>query len=41
MVKKLKLYDEPVKVMDLANTMIVQALPKHYPMVMENLSTHL
>jgi L-fucose isomerase-like protein len=32
----LKLYQEPIKAMDLANTMILNGLPHHYPMVMEN-----
>jgi L-fucose isomerase-like protein len=32
----LALYGEPVKVLDLVNTMLVRGLPHHYPMVMEN-----
>lgn len=40
-VNNLKLYNEPIKVMDLANTMIINGLPHHYPMVMENVSAYL
>jgi len=40
-VNDLKLYDEPIKVMDLANTMILNGLPHHYPMVMEDVSAYL
>ncbi|MDD5659265.1 MAG: hypothetical protein PHR39_04535 [Actinomycetota bacterium] len=40
-VNDLKLYNEPIKVMDLANTMILNGLPHHYPLVMENVSTYL
>ena len=35
-VSDLKLYDEPIEVLDLINTMLVQGLPHHYPMVLEN-----
>ena len=35
-VSNLKLYDEPIEVLDLINTMLVQGLPHHYPMVLEN-----
>jgi L-fucose isomerase-like protein len=35
-VKDLELFGEPVKVLDLVNTMLVRGLPHHYPMVMEN-----
>ena len=37
----LKLYREPIKVMDLANTMLLNGLPHHYPMVMENVDIYL
>ena len=37
----LKFYQEPIKVMDLANTMILNGLPHHYPMVMENIGIYL
>ena len=37
----LKLYKEPVKVIDLVNTMILNGLPHHYPMVMENVGSYL
>ncbi|MHB1346449.1 MAG: hypothetical protein ACYCXK_03055 [Candidatus Humimicrobiaceae bacterium] len=40
-VNDLKLYQEPIKVMDLANTMILNGLPHHYPMVMENVGSYL
>jgi len=40
-VGELKLYQEPVKVMDLANTMILNGLPHHYPIVMENAGIYL
>jgi len=40
-VNDLKLYNEPIKVMDLANTMILNGLPHHYPMVMEDVSVYL
>lgn len=40
-VNDLKLYNEPIKAMDLANTMILNGLPHHYPMVMENVSSYL
>ncbi|MCE5328928.1 hypothetical protein LLG07_01125 [bacterium] len=40
-VNDLKLYNEPIRVMDLANTMILNGLPHHYPMVMENVSSYL
>jgi L-fucose isomerase-like protein len=40
-VNDLKLYQDPVKVMDLANTMILNGLPHHYPMVMENVGTYI
>ena len=40
-VNDLKLYNEPIKVMDLANTMILNGLPHHYPMVMENVGIYL
>ena len=35
-VKDLRLYGEPVQVLDLVNTMLVHGLPHHYPMVLEN-----
>ena len=35
-VRDLKLYSEPIEVLDLINTMLVQGLPHHYPMVLEN-----
>jgi hypothetical protein len=35
-VTELKLYDEPIEVLDLINTILVQGLPHHYPMVLEN-----
>ena len=35
-VSDLKLYDEPIEVLDLINTMLVQGLPHHYPMVLKN-----
>lgn len=40
-VNDLKLYNEPIKAMDLANTMILNGLPHHYPLVMENVSAYL
>ncbi len=35
-VRDLKLYGEPIGVMDLINTMLVHGLPHHYPMVLED-----
>ena len=37
----LKLYDEPVAVLDLINTILMRVYAHHYPMVMENLSPYL
>jgi L-fucose isomerase-like protein len=37
-VRELKLYREPIKVVDLMNTMLVNGLPHHYPMVLEDVS---
>ena len=35
-VSDLKLYDKSIEVLDLINTMLVQGLPHHYPMVLQN-----
>lgn len=35
-VSDLRLYDKPIEVLDLVNTMLVHGLPHHYPMVLEN-----
>jgi hypothetical protein len=35
-VKDLRLYDNPVKVLDLVNTLLLNAYAHHYPMVMQN-----
>jgi L-fucose isomerase-like protein len=40
-VNNLKLYDEPIKAMDLANTLLVNGLPHHFPMVMQNVEPYL
>ena len=40
-VKNLMLYDEPVKVIDLMNTLLVKGLPHHYPMVMQNVGKYI
>ena len=37
----LKLYKEPVQVLDLMNTLIVQSWAHHYPMVMRDVGSHL
>ncbi|MGQ9616655.1 MAG: hypothetical protein ACUVWJ_09705 [Spirochaetota bacterium] len=40
-VKDLKFYDEPVKVLDLMNTFLVNGLPHHYPVVMKDVSAYI
>ncbi len=40
-VNGLKLYDRPVEAMDLVNTLIVNGLPHHFPMVMEEVGKYL
>ncbi len=37
----LKLYGEPVSVIDLMNTMLVNGLPHHYPMVLSNVGKYI
>ncbi len=40
-VKDLKLYGEPIKAWDLANTLLVNGLPHHFPMVMQHVGPYL
>lgn len=40
-VRGLKLYDESVEVLDLMNTMLVNGLPHHYPMVMMDVGKYI
>jgi L-fucose isomerase-like protein len=40
-VKDLRLYGEPVKVIDLMNTMLVNGLPHHYPMVLNDVGKYI
>jgi hypothetical protein len=40
-VKDLKLYREPVKVLDLMNTIMTRAWAHHYPMVLKDVSAPL
>ncbi len=40
-VNDLKLYNEPIKSMDLANTLLVNGLPHHFPMVMGHIGKYL
>ena len=40
-VNDLKLYGEPVKAWDLANTLLTNGLPHHFPMVMQNVGPYL
>jgi L-fucose isomerase-like protein len=40
-VSDLKFYDKPIEVLDLINTMLVQGLPHHYPMVLQNAGAYL
>ncbi len=39
-VKDLRLYDEPVAVVDLMNTLLVNGLPHHYPMVLKDVGKY-
>ncbi len=40
-VNDLKLYNEPIKTWDLANTLLTNGLPHHFPMVMKNVAPYL
>ena len=40
-INNLKLYGEPIKSMDLVNTMLVNGLPLHFPFVMGNVGKYL
>ena len=40
-VNDLKLYQDPIKTWDLANTFLVNGLPHHFPMVMKNIGPYL
>ncbi len=39
-VNDLKLYNEPIKTWDLANTMLTNGLPHHFPMVLRNVAPY-
>lgn len=40
-VKNIRLYDEPIEVLDLMNTFLVNGLPHHYPMVLKDVGKYL
>jgi len=40
-VKNLRLYDEPINVLDLMNTFLVIGLPHHYPMVLQDVGKYI
>jgi len=40
-VKNLRLYDEPINVLDLMNTFLVNGLPHHYPMVLQDVGKYI
>ncbi len=39
--KDLRLYDEPIKVLDLMNTILMRIYTHHYPMVMKNVGPYI
>jgi len=40
-VNQLKFYEEPIKAWDLANTLLTNGLPHHFPMVMQNVGPYI
>ncbi len=40
-VKNVRLYDEPIKILDLMNTFLLNGLPHHYPMVLKDVGKYI